>query len=385
MKSTTHPDIIASLKPFTLLSETCQRHLAEAPENGIKVAGIYCAFAPEELMRAAGMIPVTLCGKDEAPIAAAETELPAALCPLIKSSYGFALSGTCPYFAAADVIIGETTCDGKKKMFERMANLKPVHVMQLPYAAESESAKEFWRSEVNRLKEFIEEQTGHTITDEALAAQADLINARNQKLMEIANLMARPLPPMTGKEMLMVMESRNVAVDIPAYIDMLDELLKTIRKVTPKDATHSVGPRILLTGCPMGSGSDKVLKIIEELGGQVVAQEHCGGLKSIFRHIEKESDMLTALADHYLGTPCACMSPNIKRLEFLLSLVRQFHADAVVDATLQNCHPYTVEHTTVAETLENQCGIPVLHVNTGYSPSDTEQIRVRVEAFLEMV
>ncbi len=385
MKSTTHPDIVASLKPFTLLSETCQGHLAEAPDNGIKVAGIYCAFAPEELVRAAGMIPVTLCGKDEAPIATAETELPAALCPLIKSSYGFALSGSCPYFAAADIIIGETTCDGKKKMFERMASLKPVHVMQLPYAAESESAKEFWRSEVSRLKTFIEEKTGNTITDEALALQTELINARNQKLMEISTLMARPMPPMTGKEMLMVMESRNVAVDIPAYIEMLDELLETIHNVTPKDSKHSVGPRILLTGCPMGSGSDKVMKIIEELGGQVVAQEHCGGLKSIFRHIEKKSDMLTALADHYLGTPCACMSPNTKRLELLLSLVRQFHVDAVVDATLQNCHPYTVEHTTVAETLENQCGIPVLHVNTGYSPSDTEQIRVRVEAFLEMM
>lgn len=132
-------------------------------------------------------------------------------------------------------------------------------------------------------------------------------------------------------------------------------------------------------------GLSEVLKIIEELGGQVVAQEHCGGLKSIFRPIEKESDMLTALSDHYLGTPCACMSPNTRRLEFLLSLVDQFQVDAVVDATLQNCHPYTVEHTTVAETIENQCGIPILHVNTGYSPSDTEQIRVRVEAFLEMV
>jgi len=385
MNPTTHPDIKAALKPFSLLSELCQGHLAEAPENGIKVAGIYCAFAPEELVRAAGMIPVSLCGKDETPIAVAETELPAALCPLIKSSYGFALSGTCPYFTSADIIIGETTCDGKKKMFERMADLKPVHVMQLPYAAENTSAKEFWRSEVTRLKAFIEKHTGNPITDGALARQADLLNARNESLMTIANLMARPVPPLTGREMLMVMESRNVAVDIPAYNAMLDDLLRTILDNTSKDTPKSGSPRVLITGCPMGSGSDKVLRLIEDLGGLVVAQEHCGGLKSIFRPVEKKSDMLTALADHYLGTPCACMSPNTKRLELLRDLVDQFHVDAVVDATLQNCHPYTVEHTRLAETLEKECGIPVLHVNTGYSPSDTEQIRIRVEAFLEML
>ncbi|WP_300670995.1 double-cubane-cluster-containing anaerobic reductase [Desulfoluna sp.] len=385
MKRTTHPDILAALKPFSLLSELCQGDLAEAPENGIKVAGIYCVFAPEELVRAAGMIPVSLCGKSEKPIATAETELPAALCPLIKSSYGFALSGTCPYFTAADLIIGETTCDGKKKMFERMAKLKPVHVMQLPYAAENTSAKAFWRAEVARLKTFIEEQTGVTITDEALTRETTLINARNEKLMALSNLMARPVPPLSGKEMLAVMESRNVAVDLPAYNAMLDDLLQTIEKVASGETGKANGPRVLITGCPMGSGSDKVLRLVEELGGQVVAQEHCGGLKSIFRPVTKERDMITALADHYLGTPCACMSPNTKRLEFLVSLVDQFHVDAVIDATLQNCHPYTVEHTRLAETLEGQCGIPVLHVNTGYSPSDTEQIRIRVEAFLEMI
>lgn len=385
MTRTTHPAIKAALKPFTLLSEHCQRHLAEAPENGIKVAGIYCAFAPEELVRAAGMIPVSLCGKDEKPIAVAETELPAALCPLIKSSYGFALSDTCPYFAAADVIIGETTCDGKKKMFERMASLKPVHVMQLPYAADSAPANAFWRSEVQRLKAFIEDHTGRVITDEAMAEQAELLNTRNEALMAISKLMAGPVPPLTGREMLMLMESRNVAVDLCAYNAMLNDLLQTILANTPEESQGKKKPRVLVTGCPMGSGSDKVLKLVEELGGLVVAQEHCGGLKSIFRPVAKEADMVTALADHYLGTPCACMSPNTRRLDLLKDLVTQFRADAVVDATLQNCHPYTVEHTTVAETLENECDIPVLHVNTGYSPSDTEQIRIRVEAFLEMI
>ena len=135
----------------------------------------------------------------------------------------------------------------------------------------------------------------------------------------------------------------------------------------------------------MGSGSDKVLKIIENLGGLVVAQEHCGGLKSVFRPIDTSSNLLHSLADHYLGTPCACMSPNTRRLDYLLSLCEQFKVDAVIDATLQNCQPYMIEHTSLATLIEEKAGLPVFHVNTGYSPSDTEQIRVRIEAFLEML
>jgi len=384
----THPDLTEVLKPFRRLTEICLAHLAEAPDQGIKVAGIYCAFAPEEIIRAAGMIPVTLCGKDEAPISIAERELPAALCPLIKSSYGYALSGTCPYFAASDVIIGETTCDGKKKMFELMGKLKPVYVMQLPYAHENISARNFWRAEVLRLKEYLEQETGAQVTDHALELQIDLLNNRNQKLMKLAEVMAQPVPPLCGRDVLMVMESRNVAVDLAGYNAMLDHLLGCIAGLEVSGTGKSFMPRILLTGCPMGIGSDKVLALVEELGGLVVAQEHCGGLKSIFRHLQREgerTDLTTAIADHYLGTPCACMSPNSRRMEYLSRLIEQFHVDAVIDVTLQNCQPYTVEHAIVSESVERQAGIPVLHVNTGYSPSDIEQIRVRVEAFLEMV
>lgn len=384
----THPDLVEALKPFSRLSEICLAHLLEAPEDGIKVAGIYCAFAPEEIIRAAGMIPVTLCGKDETPISIAERELPAALCPLIKSSYGYALSQTCPYFAASDIIIGETTCDGKKKMFELMGKLKPVYVMQLPYAHGNDAAKDFWRAEVVRLKKYIEQQTGADITDDALEYQIDLLNRRNEKLLALAEVMAVPVPPLRGRDILMVTESRNVAVDLEAYNMMLDQLLDTIAalEVSEKPQTSALSmPRILITGCPMGIGSDKVLALIEELGGLVVAQEHCGGLKSIFRHLPLGDDLVTAIADHYLGMPCACMSPNIHRMDYLEKLIQQFHIDALIDVTLQNCQPYTVEHTIVSERVENQLGIPVLHINTGYSPSDIEQIRVRVEAFLEMI
>ena len=92
-----------------------------AKEGGRRVAGTFCTFTPLEILDAAGMLAVSLCGMSAETIPAAEVDLPRNLCPLIKSSYGFYVSDKCPYTYFSDLIVGETTCDGKKKMYELMA------------------------------------------------------------------------------------------------------------------------------------------------------------------------------------------------------------------------------------------------------------------------
>lgn len=373
-----------ALKPFTLISEKC---LGDLLEKDRPVAGVYCAYAPEELIRAAGIYPVVLCGTDEGPIPAAESVLPAALCPLIKSSYGFALSDTCPYFSAADIIIGETTCDGKKKMFEHMAKMKRTHVIQLPYAQNNSDAQDFWFAELVQFQKVLEEVSGVAISPENIQREVDLINTRNEKLMEIAKVMSLPHPVIKGSDILTIMDSRNAALHLKEFNTLLDDFIKVMQEVQKTWDSAQKAPtckRIIITGCPMGKGSDKVLNLLEELGATIVAQEHCGGLKTICNPVELGEEPLRQLAQHYLALPCACMSPNDNRKKYLLEIGTEFSADAFVDMSLQNCHPYTIEHHSVAGTLENE-GYPVLHITTGYSPSDTEQIRVRLEAFLEML
>ena len=146
----------STLEYFQRFGEQSLLQLDEVSRSGRKVVGIYCTFAPAELVWAAGAIPVGLCGKKEAPIAEAEKTLPVNLCPLIKSSYGYAVTDTCPFFAASDFLIGETTCDGKKKMFELLGRIKPLFLLQLPY-----DAKVRWPAllagGIYRLKEYLEE------------------------------------------------------------------------------------------------------------------------------------------------------------------------------------------------------------------------------------
>src|SRR5699024_2604703 len=87
-------------------------------EKDTKLVGTYCTFSPVELILAIGAKPIRLCNTNENYLIEGEIHLPRNLCQVVKSSYGEAVSEVSPYFESVDLIIGETTCDGKKKMFE---------------------------------------------------------------------------------------------------------------------------------------------------------------------------------------------------------------------------------------------------------------------------
>jgi benzoyl-CoA reductase/2-hydroxyglutaryl-CoA dehydratase subunit BcrC/BadD/HgdB len=310
------------------------------------------------------------------------------LCPLIKSSYGVAATDTCPFFAASDFLIGETTCDGKKKMFELMGRMKPLHLMHLPYTVDLESAVAHWYAEIMRLKGFLEEKTGVAVTPSSLNRQIGIHNRVKRLLSRFAATCADECVPISGLDAMVVMAGRNFSVDLEAYADLLERFVAEVEGT--KNAGQSVcrphAPRILLTGTPIGKGSDKVLRIIEASGGIAVCQENCSGVKNLHLLVEEDAeDPFMALARTTLRTPCACMSPNRDRLDLLGKLVDAFNIQGVVDLTWQCCHTYNAESYLVMESLESKHGVPVLHIETGYSPSDSEQLRTRIEAFLEMV
>jgi len=376
------------MKEFERASELSLLGLTEHKEAGGKVAGLYCLFAPTELVRAAGAIPVSLCGKKEAPIPAAEKTLPPNLCPLIKSSYGYAVTDTCPFFGASDFILGETTCDGKKKMFELMARIKPLHLMHLPYDTNGAHALAFWLQEITRLKAFLEEQTGQSIAAHELNRQIKLQNEVRKLLWRISRYSAAEAIPLSGLDMMTVMETKSSCCDLEAYAVLLRQLIEELdaQSAAGVSVQRRVAPRILLTGCPVGKGSEKVLRLIEECGGVIVSLENCTGIKGQDLLVEADTaDPLEALARRYLQIPCSCMTPNEGRLHLLQRLVEEFHVQGVVDLTWQCCHTYNVESFVIREFLEKRHDLPFLHLETDYSSSDTEQLRTRIEAFLELI
>lgn len=348
-----------------------------------KVVGIYCTYCPQELVLAAGAIPVGLCGTKEEPIARAEEHLPRNLCPLIKSSYGFAVSDTCPFFHFSDVIIGETTCDGKKKMFELMQEIKPVYVMQLPHLNKTQAAMDMWIDELRNLRSFLEEKLGTEITDEAIWEAINIVNRETAAAKAICDLNQMDPPPLSGLDLLTVTWSRGFSTDKEEVTAMLDGLRD--KYVTADQPPSSRQPRFLLTGCPVGLGTEKVIRLVSEVGGNVVAMENCSGYKTLELQASTEfDDPIVALAHKYISIPCSCMSPNPYRLELLERMIADFKVDAVIDLTWQACHTYNIEAYEVSKLVKSK-GLPHLHLESDYSNSDLESIKVRIEALLEMV
>ncbi len=357
----------------------------QAKTEGRKIIGFYCLYSPTELATAAGAIPLPLCGTKNDPIEAAEQELPRNLCPLIKSSYGFAATETCPFFQFSDMVVGDTTCDGKKKMFEIMDKYRPTHVLQLPHHPESEASKTLWRNELDRLKQIIEAETNQILTDDKIQSAIKLLNTEREVKKDLMDLAQEKPSPISGLDMLNILFKTGFFANKKRGIRLIQEIIDEIKENAQKGETPFTEEttRVLLTGVPVGIGSEKVIRIIEESGANVVCFENCSGYKQAFQVAENKNPM-EALADQYLKIPCSVMSPNTARLETLSELIESFSVDAVVDLTWQACHTYNIESYTVEKYVKENHNLPFLHLETDYSESDSEQLRVRIEAFLEM-
>ena len=374
---------------FKKLQQITEQNLIDIEthkQEGNHAIGFYCLYAPTELAVAANAIPLPLCGTRQDPIEAAEEVLPRNLCPLIKSSYGFAASDTCPFFRFSDLIVADTTCDGKKKMFELMNEIKPVHVLQLPQQQNMDLFLAPWETEVAQLKQKVEELTGKTITTQDIRDAIRLLNRERtaqKRLMDVCK--AKP-SPLTGMELLEILFKTGFFADKEKGIAIMNEIADTCEALSKNNESpfKKETPRILLTGVPVGLGSDKVVKIIEESGACVVAYENCSGYKKAFQ-VDEEKDPIAALSAQYLSIPCSVMSPNQGRLDLLGEMIPEFSVDGVVDLTWQACHTYNVEAHQIQQFVTEKLSIPYLHIETDYSLSDTEQLRVRIEAFLEMV
>ena len=362
--------------------------IKEAHEAGKKVVGMYCVFSPSEIALAADAISVTLCGTTQEPIEAAEKELPRNLCPLIKSSYGFALLDTCPYFHFSDVLLAETTCDGKKKMYELMGEIKPMHIMNLPQTANDKDSLGLWKNEMVKFKEYLEKQFEVEITDEKLRDAIKLMNRERTAMRKLHKLNAHKPAPLSGMDMMLAQWLKGFNVDKEAGIELIEKLVAEVeeRIEEGKFAYDINAPRILLTGCPTGAGgADKVLRSLEEAGASVVALENCTGYKGLDVLVDEDinKDPLLALAEKYLSTPCSCMTNNNGRLDLIRRLAEEYEVDGVVDLTYQACHTYAIESSTVKKYVQNELNLPFMQIETDYSDSDTGQIKTRVEAFLE--
>ncbi|MEG0971541.1 MAG: double-cubane-cluster-containing anaerobic reductase [Lachnospiraceae bacterium] len=362
--------------------------LIEHQKKGGKVFGTFCVYAPDEIIFAADAIATGLCGGSQFWVAGGEKVLPTNTCPLIKASVGARLDRTCPFFRIADMYVGETTCDGKKKAWEILAEDVPLHVMNLPQMKRAKDIQA-WMEEIEDFKGIVEDFTGNKVTAEKLSESIKLINGKRRALQRLYDFRKNEMVPISGRDCLVI--SQIAFYDDPTRFtemtnklcDELDQRVKNGISVCEKGTK-----RILLTGTPLAIPNWKLHNVVETSGGVVVCEEMCTGTRYFEKQVDETQTTLegqmNALSERYMNINCACFTPNTGRIDDIIRLAKEYKVDGIIDVNLKFCNLYDSEGFLVERAMK-EAGIPVLGIETDYTDSDAQQLRTRVSAFIEML
>lgn len=348
--------------------------------------GVTCIQVPDELVRAAGMVPVRLCDGFYAHDQIGADVMPAKSCPLVKATLG-ALHGKAGQ--GIDWIVAPTTCDQKTKagpLLEEMGY--HVHALAMPPEKDSEEARDFWRAAVRRFAAALPKMGGRRLSEAALKRAILQVAAAQTQFRRLQALRREGAVPLLGKDVFLVTNAYFFD-DIERWTAALRRLNDELegRKAAGFAAAQRRAPRILFTGSPPIFPNLKLPLLIEQSGGVIVADETCSANRMLHDLVAVDEwrgdDMLDAVADRALK-PCTCpvYSRNDDRQRRLLDLARSHAVDGVVYQAFAGCQVYEMEYRSIAKAL-SAAGLPVLYVETDYAPDDVGQLSTRIEAFLE--
>ncbi|WDP91235.1 MAG: 2-hydroxyacyl-CoA dehydratase [Desulfobacter sp.] len=365
------------------------KELMEEKKQGRKIIGSYCVFVPEEIALAANATLVGLCSGADFAVEEVEKHLPRNTCALIKSALGFKLGRVCPYLESADMVVGENTCDGKKKAYETMGGMMDnLYVMDLPQM-KSGLGRQLLRAEYDRFKQAVEELTGVQITVESLKAAIATVNAKRSALHRLYRLRKADPAPISGLDALLANQVSfydNPARFTESVNKICDELEERIQE--SRGVAKPAAPRILVSGCPMAVPNWKLPWIVETAGAVIVGEESCVGERGTRNLTDDSGDtvdaLMDAVTDRYFKVDCAIFTPNTDRLDHIVEMAEAYGADGVIHYGLQFCQPYLMESIPVEKALEEK-GMPCLRIDTDYGMEDAGQLKTRVQAFIEQI
>jgi benzoyl-CoA reductase/2-hydroxyglutaryl-CoA dehydratase subunit BcrC/BadD/HgdB len=360
-----------------------------------KMIGVYCMMVPEELIDAAGAVSVRLCAGCFESSQIGEDRIPRDVCPLVKSAMGFTIQKGLAAVDLCDVVIVPATCDAKRKLGEELSAFKNVWMIEVPHIKDAEFSRRIWIDQLYGLKSKIEKYAGNgraktKTSSRYLGAAIKKTAVAQWELRQLLSIRQSKSPVIWGRQAVVV-ENAYAYTRTEDWADNLAQLnIQLAKKVKHNNAVCSENcPRIFIAGSPVIFPNTKIQSLVEEMGGIVVADESCAGDRYLYDPVGNPENSLagqmTGIASRYLA-PCICpaFTPNDDRLFMIKRMVADFAADGVLYHVLKGCVIYDFELHRVEKIL-NRAKIPVLRIETDYNPEDVEQLRTRIEAFIEML
>ncbi len=370
-------DVLARMT-YDGVSALSQEAIARWKENGGKVLGWLCIYAPEEVLHAAGILPVRIMGSPE-PQSLADAYLQSNMCPFVRSCFAQGLNKS---YQQLDGILASHTCDAMVKLFDtwRIFVGAPFSfIIDQPHT-DNPFSYDYHLEEMKRLVSEVEAFAGVTITADALRQSIKVYNENRRLLKQLYELRKSDTPPISGSQVHSVVRA-GMVLPKEQHNAMLREILKELAGATPPKA---VGPRLMVSGSCVDTPIFP--KIVEEAGGQLVVDDLCFGSRYFWDEVAEDGDPLQALSHRYLEkTHCACIPmPRDSRYDFMRKLIKDYRVDGVVFFGQKFCDPYAYDFPDHKPRLEKD-GIPVLILEVEHASVGAGQLKTRVQAFVEMI
>ena len=348
--------------------------------QGKKVIGWVCTYVPEEIIYAAGILPLRVTG-DSKEVATDEgtAYLYANICSAMRSCLQLGLTKSYDFL---DGFVSASTCDCSRRLHDVWSHYVPTpfsHILYVPRKV-TERTHRIYLAEVSQFRESLEKFFGVELSTEALREAIGIFNKTRELIHRLYELRKEKAPPISGAETLEIL---NAAVKMPRneFNGLLESLLA---ELSTRKAVEG-RTRLMITGSILNNPN--FIKSIEELGCIVVADELCTGTRHWWDSVDNNSqlDPLEAISRRYLAkSPCARMIPVESRVQRLLALAKDYRVDGIVTEIIQYCTPYAHDQPIIRERLERE-GVSVLQLEVEYGTGGSGQIGTRVQAFLEVL
>lgn len=355
-----------------------------------KFIGSFCVTMPQEVISAAGARPLKLCSSSYVGFHIGDYVTPRDVCPLIKSVVGNIVGGISEVYKACDMYVVPVACDCKKKLVSQLSDIKTTMPLYLPLNRTDDEGIDTYIQEVKKIADKISEITGVKVTRQSLANEIKKHAKVQREIRRFAKLKSENGILIRGAHALTVMNTMAYD-DLASWGEHLKKLNDELedRKSKQEYLTKKKLPRILLTGSPITFPNMKIPLIIEEQGGIIAADETCLGERGTSDFVSVSDDSINgyyrALANRYIRS-CSCpiFPDNVTRIHKIDKMVEEDHIDGIIYHVLRGCLVYDYEYEQIEKYFSAK-GIPVIRLESDYNEEDIEQLRIRIEAFIEMI
>lgn len=361
--------------------------------NNSQVIGYLCTYFPEEIIYAAGLLPVRLMGSHE-PQDVAERHIPTMYCPFSRDVLAQGLLGRYSYL---DGLVDAFTCVHMRNVFGSWTLnilLKYQYYLYTPVDVRNPRAKTYWAIQLSKFQKSLEEFIGHPISEAALDSAIDVYNRNRRLLRKIYEMRKAETPPVTGAECMEMVVSSQVT-DKQEHNQLLD---KALAELQDRKLNRQTGVRLMLVGSE--NDDTEFVRMIESLEATVVIDEHCTGSRYFWNLTSipspsrgegqgegERKDRLLAIASRYMDRP-PCPQKDVGdtrfRFQHIRQLVQDYNVQGVILVQQKFCTPHELDIPTLKAFLQEEMNIPSLFLEVDVT-IPLGQFRTRIEAFLEML